>query len=180
MLFNFLWIDVHLFPARHLCRGPCAWKLIFCVLTLMFFLWNIFSGRPGEYRSRTVFVHTARRWANEINVVLKQVDLLWKSCRKTSQRCLGVHINPFRTLNILVVPRKLARCICQYSFLIVWFYCWWNYICVLNLLIITTRLTFSCVSFSVIVSSLNVPRDCCRTVDQFQTSKNKRKNSIIL
>lgn len=50
----------------------------FCLLTLVFFLLNIFSGHPGEYQTRTVCVNTARRWAIEINVVLeKQVDLLW-------------------------------------------------------------------------------------------------------
>lgn len=100
-----------------------------------------------------------------------------KSRRNTLQRCLGVHVNFFWTLNILIVPRKLTWCTCQYSLRIV-YHCESDFIVceligVLNLLIITTRLTFFCASFSVLV------QDSCPTVDQFQTSKNKHKYSII-
>lgn len=63
------------FSARYW-RGLCAWKLIFCVLTVVFFLLNSSSRRPEEYQTRTVFVNTARRWAIEINVVWEKKNLI--------------------------------------------------------------------------------------------------------
>lgn len=90
------------FSARYW-RGLCAWKLIFCVFTVVFFLLNSSSRRPEEYQTRTVFVNTARRWAIEINVVLeKQLDSLLnvhQCCRNNPQRCLNTHTNSFWTLN---------------------------------------------------------------------------------
>lgn len=90
----FLFFFMNLCPAfsARYWRGLCAWKLIFCVLTVVFFLLNSSSRRPEEYQTRTVFVNTARRWAIEINVVLeKQLDSLLnvhQCCRRCKKLLL--------------------------------------------------------------------------------------------